>query len=168
MPFCPYCGKEMLDLGSFCPFCGKNLSGNDGNAKKRWLKPKIIAIIASAAVVLLSIILIVSHYNSADYLKEKLTENTWYQEPARTSYETRGSVCQFYLNNKGEVWGYVRYGGEWSGKGRDSLIWELMEDKTLYLNGEYYRWEEDWSLSGNRLVIEDRIYYLTNNFGYKH
>lgn len=160
----------MAEGSRFCTQCGALVVQNEPKQEPDQIERKILkdyrilVRVVIIAVVITGIIGMVSYFNSASYLEKRLTSETWYEARYTSNY---GSVMKFYLNGKTEVQRYVWWEDEWRGDGRDRPNWEIMEDKTLVFDGDYYEWNTEWFLQGNRLRIDDEVYSSSNNYGYK-
>ncbi|MBE6618558.1 MAG: hypothetical protein E7626_02085 [Ruminococcaceae bacterium] len=177
--FCKFCGAKHSKTAKFCTVCGKSTGDNIDNTKNEdsfvgVILNKVKNITKKQLIVGLSLILgfiiitsMISYFNSVEYLEKKLTSDYWYQVPEWTDYSERGSVARFYLNGDYKWLGLTKDTSEyWISYHHESPCWEILDDKTLYFDGEYYTWQEEWSLSFDKLVIGDDVYRLSNDWYY--
>lgn len=163
--YCQYCGAQIInDSDKFCQKCGNPIIQNTTELprKKSDLKSSDVMKWTVICAVIIGVIWGVFYFNSATYLEKKLAKHTWYEKPYFETYGyVSGSIMEFHLNGDTEWTTYIKYNGKWEPYKNRSASWELMDDKTLYFNGNYYKWNDEWSLSGNTLKIGDKIYYST-------
>ena len=170
--FCSGCGQN-LQITEEPPKQEGNNEATVGNTdivsvlKMPQNRKKIIAA-AVAVIALFFIVKMIGYFNSVEYLEDKLTGNVWYSEVATKNYYYYGSgntkhAFSFEFHSYGyvEMKGYYYLksdeSGEWawvSSYGVSEYEWELLEDKTLRIDDEYFEYEKDWSFQGNTLVIE--------------
>ena len=178
---CKKCGAEYAEETNFCVKCGERIEPTDNTLMK---KAKY-AIAAAIAVVSIAAI---RYFNSVEYLEKRLTDSTWYSEPKEeyiqvgeySFYDTNyyhydAKILKFRSNEECEIWcGY--------GTSRDkvycfdnlpfeesySRFWELLDDKTLKLAGEYYEYGKDWYFKGGYLVIDEWTYSDENKWLYSY
>ena len=175
--FCSKCGRELEEGSSFCVHCGEKITNTATKSAlkigdiKNILKSRKVIKYAIVGVVIVFVIILISYFNSVSYIEKKLARETWYETPDYDNGVWRGSIAEFHLNGDTEIEYYIKspyiyYGEEWSGGDVESPNWEIMEDKTLYFDGEYYEWGDEWYLRGDTLKIGDSIYSATNTHEY--
>ena len=109
--------------------------------------------------------------DSVSNIENKLAK-TWYETPDYNNGVLYGSIVEFYLNGKIKSQYYVKdppyldYEG-WFCHCVETRKWEIMEDKTLHFDGEYYEWGDEWYLRGDTLKIGDSIYSATDAHEYE-
>ena len=177
-------GTEQLNDTEACTVCEKSTEDNVNNIgdregfvgvvinkiKKLTKKQLITGLLLLIGVIV--IVSMISYFNSVEYIEKKLTSDYWYQTPDVESYygsyTLRGSIIKFYLNGESELI-YTNESREDYWYNRDKIKypdWEIMDDKTLYFNGKYYTWREQWHLSAGKLVIGDESYSTVDNWHY--
>lgn len=166
--FCPQCGRKVgvalavaYDTPSEPPMQEQSSQSSPTPGKKRIRR--IIAALCAFAVI---IALIAANPFS---LERRLTKHTWYREYT-DSYGSRAlEVLEFHLNGDRVSKKYLYSKGKWISAGRTdnlSKSWEIMENKEIYFKGQYYEWKDEWSLSGNKLIIGTYEYTSTPKKNY--
>ena len=187
---CSNCGFDNAEGSKFCSGCGQSLQTTEespkqeGNNEATVGNTDIVAVlkmpqnrkkIIAAAVAVIAIffaVKMIGYFNSVEYLEDKLTGNVWYSDTKPGANGSRyGYSLEFHTYGEIE---YTWYLGSLSesemGVFRVSEYeWELMDDKTLKIKGEYYEYEEDWWFNAGEFVIryDDAVYTLhKSNVGY--
>ncbi len=177
---CKKCGAEYAEETNFCVKCGERIEPTDNAPVKISKLPKKAkyAIVAAIAVVSIAAI---RYFNSVEYLEKRLTDSIWYSEPIEDiqeredgpyynynikEYHYDAKILRFRSNEECEMWD----GGDiaetklnifWSlDFYLDTQSWELLDDKSLKLDGEYYEYGEDWYFKGGSLII-----YIEKDYG---
>ncbi len=174
--FCSNCGNETSENAKFCGYCGNRLNNTNlpfphqsGSTISRSSNRKSLITSISIALIVL-IIAGLFYFNSKSFLEKRLTSKTWYQHPDieyMGRYIEYGSIVDFYSNGESESVDYVRYEDNWISRGPvESPNWEIMNDKTLYFDGDYYEWKEEWNFRGKYLHIGDTTYYSKDIYNY--
>lgn len=176
---CKTCGAEISNTSNFCSKCGSSFEF-EGKKQEMFAKIKsnkkiiIIAVVILCAVIITSL---VSYFNSVSYLEKRLTGNTWYSEPVEwdSEYDERKKAYTFEFRSNGECtpeifkYGHGKWLYDWEGIRYE---WELLEDKTLVLDREYYEYGEDWYFENGKLVIEHfgktLVCHKHDEFGYSY
>lgn len=102
-------------------------------------------------------------------LEKRLTKHTWYREYTDFYGSRALEVLEFHLNGDRVSKKYLYSKGKWISAGRTdnlSKSWEIMENKEIYFKGQYYEWKDEWSLSGNKLIIGTYEYTSTPKKNY--
>ena len=107
---------------------------------------------------------------SKESLTKELTKHTWYREYEDYSDNNCLEVVEFHLDGTRVSRKYnLTHDGRWNSLGSaDNLSksWGITEDKELHFKECYYKWEKEWSLSGNKLVIGEVEYTNQPKNGY--
>ena len=175
---------EQVNDTENCTVCEKSTEFNIGNTKdsngfvdivinkiKKLTKKQLITGL-SLLIGVIVIVSMISYFNSVEYIEKKLTSDYWYQAPDVEAYYgthlLSGSVIKFYLNGESElIYTDGRIDDYWYNRDKIKYPdWEIMDDKTLYFNGKYYTWREQWHLSAGKLVIGDESYSTVDNWHY--
>ena len=174
---CPNCNYKTTPDKRYCERCGTMLNQNidintsETNQIKSFITKHKVKIILGLVIV--CIVSAVIYFNSVTYLEKKLTKYTWYQVP---DYDTHGSGYggyasdyKFYSNGeyKHNNYAYGVYG--WTNIDSERDDWEILDDKTLCIDGVYYEWKTEWHLSGNTLSIhkyDDYTYHTKDKWSY--
>lgn len=166
---CEKCGAEYAEGTNYCVKCGEKIEQADNAPMKKSKLPKKAKYAIAAAIAVVSIA-VIRYFNSVEYLEKRLTDSTWYSEPKEeidgSYYEYDARILKFRSDGECEMWD----GGEYSETKLpnfpfmkfwlDTQSWELLDDKSLKLDGEYYEYGEDWYFKGGDLVI-----YIEDDYG---
>ena len=169
---CPNCNYKITPDKKYCERCGtflnpsNNVNTLEVNKVKSFLTKHKIKIILGLVIV--CIVSAVIYFNSVTYLEKKLTKHTWYAPPNYSDWYSDGYSYTFYSNGEVTYKYYENYNGSgWYEDYSREYDWEILDDKTLYWRGDYYRWKDEWHLTGNKLIIEDSEYYNTDKWSYE-
>lgn len=162
---CPNCNYKTTPDKKYCERCGTFLNPSNNvntlevnKVKSFFTKHKIKIILGLVIVCIVSAVI---YFNSVTYLEKKLTKNTWYQTPEYDEFGGYASSYKFYSNGEYEYEGYTLNNRGWYQSNSGDDDWEILDDKTLCMDGEYYEWKTEWHLSGNTLIIHEYDDYYT-------
>lgn len=170
------CDKKLQDNDTLYEICDNvendlndNTDCNKGSFFRALMKHRRLAIVLSVLFVLF-LFSMVWYINSGIYLSNKLINYTWYQcldIKYDGGYISKGSIVDFYADGKADYRRYIEYGsGGMHLTGESKPRWEVLKDKTLLFDGDYYEWKEEWSLRGQCLEIGSKTYFANNDFYY--
>ena len=176
---CPNCNHKTTPDKKYCERCGTminqniNINTSETNQIKSFITKHKIKIILGLVIV--CIVSAVIYFNSVTYLEKKLSKQTWYRVPKYDQNECYGMIgnassYRFYSNGEYKYNSYEKIGNsEWHEDYSERDDWEILDDKTLCIDGVYYEWKTEWYLSGNTLKFgenNDYIYKTEDKWGY--
>lgn len=148
---CKKCGKEEINASSkYCHYCGESfletkVNGELLETQVVVAKPKTKTGIIVAAIIFLIIVALIKYINytdSVEYLRDELIHGEW-----RENDDEWDISIYFYSNGV--------FKREFSDGSGSEYEWELLEDKTLVLDGRYYEYGE-WSYEDGVIKIGER------------
>ncbi len=189
--YCSKCGNELSGNEVFCPQCGTALTqeddqepvdfdasgSNTGVKNKKSLNKRTVILIAIGIVCICAITAII-YFNSTNYLKKKLTNDEWYENVMMDRTSGSSSVIHFRVDGTGYRELYYRYDTINIFGDKDvslpyyqnkdiSFTWELLSDKTLRIDDQYYKYKEEWRFDRDYgLIIKDTKYDSFNRCAY--
>ncbi len=186
--FCIKCGKEITGVQNFCQYCGEDIllvqaqypstESSTGAALLRKVmlhKKKLCIFGIVVALIVAYLFFFTSVFKSPE---ELLMDHVWYLEIDYSNVNADGQKLIFYSNGMMEKTWYERYAtsvfgfGVWYAGSPKQEKWEVLDDNVLYWGGNYYKWEEEWYVSGSEFRIgaegNANIYITYDRYGYTH